>query len=185
MSGNRISTSGLDEKAVAIAEAAYMAAPEGEDALRVFLRAYLASTTPADVGEEPVAWRWRTEIFREWNLTDVKPGDQTSMECETGLNMSGLEVEPLYSATALERVVRERDEFRDCLATQCGKTLATEAKLAEARKVIEPFAEVASEWDGEPESLHVFLEWNDDGGPVPSLTVAEFRAARRWIEEMK
>lgn len=56
------------------------------------------------------------------------------------------------------------------------------AQLAEARKALEPFADVASEWDGEPGSLHVFLEWNDDGNPVPSLPVADFRAARRALE---
>lgn len=45
-----------------------------------------------------VAWRWRTEIFREWNLTDDKPGTREEMEAATGLNMSGIEVQPLFLA---------------------------------------------------------------------------------------
>ncbi|MGJ7039202.1 hypothetical protein J2Y63_002457 [Shinella sp. BE166] len=49
--------------------------------------------------------------------------------------------------------------------------------LDEARKALEPFAECAPEWDGEPDSLHVFLEWNDENQPVPSIPVADFRRA--------
>jgi len=63
-----------------------------------------------------------------------------------------------------------------------GSIAELEKRLADAAVVIEPFADCASEWDGEPDSLHVFLEWNDERKPVPSLPVADFRAARAYME---
>ncbi|WP_367078578.1 hypothetical protein [Agrobacterium tumefaciens] len=48
---------------------------------------------------QPVAWQFRCEIFPEWQTTDQKPGDQAQMEYETGVNMRGLEVRNLYTAT--------------------------------------------------------------------------------------
>lgn len=57
-----------------------------------------------------------------------------------------------------------------------------EKRLADADVVIKPFAECASEWDGQPASLHVFFEWNDEGKPAQSLPVADFRAARAYME---
>jgi len=151
-------------------------------------------TTPADVDEEPVAWQFRSkgwsvdDKWSEW-LWGRKPPERK-------FDPHDYEERPVYSATALERVVMERDTLREQInhfgqlhqeeqERNLDRAESAEAKLAEARKVIEPFAEVASEWDGEPESLHVFLEWNDENGPVPSLPVAEFRAARRFLEETK
>lgn len=45
-----------------------------------------------------VAWRWRSELFREWQVTGEEPGDQLKMERQTHLNMRGLEVQPLCIA---------------------------------------------------------------------------------------
>ena len=56
---------------------------------------------------------------------------------------------------------------------------AAEALLKEAGEALEPFADCASEWDGEDDALHVSFEWNDEGNPVPSLPVIDFRVARR------
>lgn len=134
------------------------------------------ATTPADVGE--LVERLGVDVSR---LSRSARGDLHAIASDVR-----------EAATALEQVTRERDEWErragDAImgeAAAIERAESAEAKLAEARKVIEPFAEVASEWDGEHESLHVFLEWNDDGGPVPSLPVAEFRAARRFLEETK
>lgn len=55
---------------------------------------------------------------------------------------------------------------------------AKDRRIEALEAALTPFAECASEWDGEPDSLHVFLEWNDDKKPVPSLPVADFRRAR-------
>ena len=65
-------------------------------------------------------------------------------------------------------------------------TLARQAEAlqrenAELREALTPFAECAPEWEGEPDSLHVFLEWNDEGAPIPSLPVADFRRARALL----
>lgn len=50
---------------------------------------------------EPVAWRWRSTLFTEWNFSETPPIDQLSMERETELNMEGLEWQELYARTAL------------------------------------------------------------------------------------
>lgn len=68
---------------------------------------------------------------------------------------------------------------------------ATEALGSQERLIetltaaLEPFAEVASEWDGEPASLHVFFEWNDESAPVPSLPVDCFRTARTALAQAR
>ena len=56
------------------------------------------SRAPSPQTTEPVAWRWRSTLFTEWNLSDKPPVDQATMERETELNMVGLEWEALYSS---------------------------------------------------------------------------------------
>lgn len=105
----------------------------------------------------------------------------------------------VYPASAIAALRAENERLRDKLV-EAGyrregltwKALehglnhrSAEARLAEAVKVMEPFADCASEWNGEADSLHVFFEWNDEGKPVPSLPVADFRAARAWYEKEK
>lgn len=46
----------------------------------------------------PVAWRWRSNLFRDWSLCDKSPIDQLTMERETETNMEGLEWEALYAS---------------------------------------------------------------------------------------
>ncbi|MXN51857.1 hypothetical protein GR158_12065 [Shinella sp. AETb1-6] len=58
---------------------------------------------------------------------------------------------------------------------------ALQRENAELREALKPFAECVPEWDGEPDSLHVFFEWNDENAPVPSLPVADFRRARALL----
>jgi len=67
-------------------------------------------------------------------------------------------------AEAMEREIAEKD-----------------ARIAALEAGLHAFAECAGEWDGEPESLHVFFEWNDENTPVPSLPVANFRRARTLL----
>jgi hypothetical protein len=62
------------------------------------------------------------------------------------------------------------------------KAEAYEREIAELREALKPFAECCPEWDGEPDSLHVFFEWNDECAPVPSLPVADFRRARAALQ---
>lgn len=94
-------------------------------------------TTPADVGEEPVAWQWRSkgwsvdDKWSEW-LWGRKPPERK-------FDPHDYEERPLYSATALERVVRERDEARAWSERHHADLVSAEAKLAEARKVIERY----------------------------------------------
>ena len=56
-----------------------------------------------------------------------------------------------------------------------------DAEIARLREALSPFAECAPEWESEPDSLHVFFEWNDENAPVPSLPVADFRRARALL----
>src|SRR5690606_19977461 len=63
------------------------------------------------------------------------------------------------------------------------KLEALKRENAELREALRPFAECAPEWEGEPDSLHVFFEWNDESAPVPSLPVADFRRARTLLKE--
>lgn len=79
------------------------------------------------------------------------------------------------AATALERVVRERDEAREACqmngeAWEREKTRAesAEAKLAEARKVIERIRSEASSWAASYSFARLIAD-----------------AARRWVEETK
>lgn len=70
----------------------------GDDALlQLTFEGY--TVVPSSPEAEPVAWRWRCEIFREWNLSDRRPGSQAEMERATELNMTGLEVQPLFAAS--------------------------------------------------------------------------------------
>lgn len=78
------------------------------------MRVLSALTASASEPAQPVAWRWRTEIFREWELSDEEPGDQLEMERLTDLNMRGLEVEALYvhpasSASATVKAIDTND----------------------------------------------------------------------------
>lgn len=89
--------------------------------------------TPADVGEEPVAWG----VFRDGKMVAWVPGDGIEFKLPEDTD----ERRPLYSATALERVVRDRDEanlYRENLVgtwVRKERLESAEAKLAEARKV--------------------------------------------------
>lgn len=185
--------SGMDEKAVAIAEAAYLAAPIGEG-LRAYLRAYLASITPADVGE--LVERLRHLISLDEPKNGGPYGGLAARECLRAMS---------EAATALERVVRERDHWRAYSAGQ-GKLIesgvfiknddyialvkgreSAEAKLAKARKVIEPFADISdlvdSETEGMADSDEFELLFHDY--LLAKWPLSTFRAARRWIEETK
>lgn len=178
--------SGLDEKAVLAACEAYHADLPTHDypsrwAMEQAISAYLAAATPADVGEEPVAWRWKTPAEDDhwvWSYSAVID------------NPHDARCEPLYSATALERVVRERDEARadhewmtanrnkwqDAATIARRRAESAEAKLAEARKVIEPFARAAD--NAERLAGH-------DGPLGQCVELEHLRAARRFLEETK
>jgi chromosome segregation ATPase len=54
------------------------------------------------------------------------------------------------------------------------------AEIERLRRALEPFAKVASEWDGEPESLEVELRAYDDR-MCPGVSVADFRLAREAL----
>jgi len=108
-----------------------------------------ASATPADVGEEPVAWisEGQLHAMPPDRDEDSASGRYLPMRRSAGGNFQF----PLYSATALERVVRERDEALAMIAIvkaahgesiKGGNKLredltSAEAKLAEARARLE------------------------------------------------
>lgn len=50
--------------------------------------------------------------------------------------------------------------------------------IEDMAKALEAFSECCPEFEDQPDDLHVFLEWNDEGEPVQSLPVADFRRAR-------
>lgn len=142
--------SGLDEKGLEAARAAFYG-PKGS--VVAAISAYLAAATPADVGEEPVAVTHRNGAI--WRLENCPDSVRAYAAVADGWTL-------LYSATALERITRERDEARKarddwkdmfeqakqkhgyCIVRGnelTDKLSAAEAKLAEARKVIERVAE--------------------------------------------
>lgn len=182
--------SGLDEKAVLAACEAYHADipthdPPSRWAMEQAISAYLAAATPADVGEEPVA-RYR-KLERE--LSNTK---NTDLRADIKDDIIGLSAE---LATALERVTRERDEARATLDEVClssrqewQRATSAEAKLAEARKVIEPFARFQTDASGNTDDP---LRQPDTQAVVRSsrsgrsVTFGDFRAARRFLEETK
>lgn len=114
----------------------------------------------------PIAWRWKKSDNDGW---------VTAWQ-EVREYVAGLETQILSAHDAHRSILKEE---RDLYASRIA---ALELRLAEAERVIEPFAECASEWDGQPNSLHIFFEWNDERKPVQSLPVADFRAARAWKE---
>ncbi|KAA0684576.1 hypothetical protein DTW90_36160 [Neorhizobium sp. P12A] len=65
-----------------------------------------------EMGNEAVAWRWKSELF-DWNLTELPPVDQHTMEAQTGVNMRGLVFEPLFLAPSedIEKLKAERDNW--------------------------------------------------------------------------
>lgn len=71
--------------------------------------------------------------------------------------------------------------LHDAFMEERKRVEALERENAELREALKPFAECAPEWESEPDSLHVFLEWNDEKAPVPSLPVADFRHARALL----
>jgi hypothetical protein len=188
----------------------------------------LATTTPADVGELV------ERLLRE---RKVRLGDIVAVRAlleDVGADAGEAAAILTAQATALERVVRERDEARADVArkerpiVEYGRELydavqmwwhggeipdpadmqeyiarssleidrekaratSAEAKLAEARKVIEPFAEASREFN-----FAIGPDGIDDGITVIASTVvrdreatlstSDFSAARRWIEETK
>lgn len=127
-----------------------------------------AAATPADVGEEPVAWRWKAKDAELWIYDPDAEWLRKQPDDE-------IDREPLYSATALEQVTRERDEARATLDEVClssrqewQRATSAEAKLAEARKVIEWIRSEASSWA----ASYSFARRIAD-------------AARRWVEETR
>jgi hypothetical protein len=140
-----------------------------------------SATTPADVGEEPVAWQKRHLVAsfegEKWSGWSDCLAGEADFITRTKHNDNGFfsEVRPLYSATALERVVRERDEARARLQTayqvkaemndlanaERHARLAAEVKLAEARKMIERYwkgAYWAAMADHDADAVNAFLE---------------------------
>jgi len=67
--------------------------------------------SPAPVEQGPVAWRWRSTLFTEWNLSDKPPVDQATMERAMELNMVGLEWEALYASPAPAPNARAADDW--------------------------------------------------------------------------
>lgn len=65
------------------------------------------------------------------------------------------------------------------LAVLCRKQ---DAEIERLRAVLKPFAEVAREWDGEPESLEVELRAYDDK-MCPGVSVADFRRAAEALRD--
>jgi len=131
--------SGLDEKAVLAARAAFYG-PKGS--VVAAISAYLAAATPADVGEEPVAWRWKTPAEDDhwvWSYSAVID------------NPHDARCEPLYSATALERVVRERDEA-----------------LERIENAMQSMSETQPSWERRCHSIMSALGL-DFGGPTPDI----------------
>lgn len=195
----------LDEKAVLAACEAYHADLPTHDypsrwAMEQAIRAYLASATPADVGEEPVAWQWRSKgwsvdaKWSEWLLGRQPP--------ERKFDPHDYEERPLYSATALERVVRDRDEalkgrddWKDmfeqakqkhgyCIVRGnelTDKLSAAEAKLAEARKVIERLLSAAETY----RNFRAPTDLPEDESQQWQQLEHQERAARRFLEETK
>lgn len=163
-----------------------------------------------DVGEEPVAWQRRQRYALRSDTVDADPWRECSAAEATGHfeRKPGYEYRPLYSATALERVVRERDEARAwrkeiesasaawmeetgqayCyvgirdFASVNAKLKSAEAKLAEARKVIEPFAALEP-----PKHCRAFMQILvcPEGDTTPGDYSPHIRAARRFLEETK
>jgi len=148
--------------------------------VRCVLSALAASATPAYVGEEPVAWVNERAIddIAKGNEQDGFAGVQTVLWADE--NTAGKRHSkrvPLYSAAALERVTRERDEANELKAHARKRCDDAEAKLAEARKVIERFARLADNYTNRSPSDAVFANG--------SVFVSDIRAARRFLEETK
>jgi hypothetical protein len=74
------------------------------------------------------------------------------------------------------------ERLRDVCDIMCDDSLRAEAadEIERLRRALEPFAKVASEWDGEPESLEVELRAYDDR-MCPGVSVADFRLAREAL----
>lgn len=147
-----------------------MANHEAVRDLLIDCRDVLASATPADVGEEPVAY-----VDADGNLGAAPSSPIADMIRALPDPPVGRKLLPLYSATALERVTRERDEARATLDEVClssrqewQRATSAEAKLAEARKVIEWIRSEASSWA----ASYSFARRIAD-------------AARRWVEETR
>lgn len=93
------------------------------------------------------------------------------------------------AASALARVAKERDEARATLDEVClsnrqewQRATTAEAKLAEARKVIEPFAALEP-----PKHCRAFMQILvcPEGDTTPGDYSPHIRAARRFLEETK
>lgn len=107
--------------------------PEGARDMRAALEAALSAA-------EPVAWRWRSTLFAEWNLSDNPPVDQKSMERLTELNMEGLEwqalyAEPVKTAPAVEDHAKLLSQVASIICEEtCG--LTSQCKSREAAKAL-------------------------------------------------
>jgi hypothetical protein len=103
----------LDQKALEAARTAFNEVsgnPTCDDPIGVAVSAYLSAlpSAPAVEGVEPVAWRYRGDFIGAklpWQHTDQKWLADRQEE-------DGEEVEPLYPASAISRLVKERDEAR-------------------------------------------------------------------------
>lgn len=125
--------SGLDEKAVLAACEAYHADlpthdPPSQWAMEQAISAYLAATTPADVGKLVERLRERARTMN--GAEPVGAGDgHTYTLCYYSAGDRGLDRE---AATALERVTRELDAIRTKLATVEAETRERAAMLGYA-----------------------------------------------------
>jgi hypothetical protein len=77
--------------------------------------------TPAEA--EPAAWLWRVKKNNEWQPWEIAIGIDPN-DWLWHDYWQDLENEPLYSAAALAKVTRERDEAREDLKTSMGNTNA-------------------------------------------------------------
>lgn len=122
-----------------------------DSAIMSEIGAALAATTPADVGEDPVAWQVLdyagTWVEEDADMIDVR-------------RSQGHAVRPLYSATALERVTRERDNLQARLTARAKSMLRLRDALAQVHDNIEDEGDRA--YFGSTNDADTFREvWQD------------------------
>lgn len=87
----------------------------------------------------------------------------------------------LYKASEAKLAKAEAGEtaYKTMLAQAEDDLIKTNAELAEARTLLEPFAKEAKRWDGYSDEEHLVESW--PGGPSSDLTVFHLRAARSFL----
>lgn len=142
-----------------------------------------ALTPPiAGTGEE-VAWRWRLKYqdrdeWTDWQVTAQRRDYDGPDE--------RIEEQPLYSAALISQLNSRIGELeKECtaslqiIADERARAEAAEAKLAEAREVIEPFAHIAENLkpeDGGTDSLLI----TEDDARLAEISLSCFWAARSF-----